>query len=378
VPDNTPQVQAYLGRASVDDAMYEALGMTRPKAYQGQMSDEEPEPNIDMDVLQGALQPDPITTQPLGKKVPSVEEAWGLRPRNPAELAASAIGKILGKQPKTVDGIRKKSELEYFLDAQPETELYDFFKYVPDAHQISNYLEGRKLRKQGLDSTVLEDGTDPRNLGGAEGYGSLGTPATSDAGLMTRPKARPEDLAEKTAAITAAKVKKDKLINSVFKAEGGYSTDKDDTGNYYNGKFVGTNHGISAPALAKELGRDPTVADMKALTKTEARQIAGDQYFDRFSIDKLPDEVQEIVLHATYMGESRGVRAMQNLLGLTPDGVMGPNTRMAMQNADFTKEEYKDEYLRELQFGTVGYSKPSATWNKHGKGWTNRYTKLAK
>ena len=69
---------------------------------------------------------------------------------------------------------------------------------------------------------------------------------------------------------------------------------------------------------------------------------------------------------------------MQNLLGLTPDGVMGPNTRMAMQNADFTKEEYKDEYLRELQFGTVGYSKPSATWNKHGKGWTNRYTKLAK
>lgn len=171
---------------------------------------------------------------------------------------------------------------------------------------------------------------------------------------------------------------KDKLIDSVFKAEGGYSTDKNDTGNYYQGKFVGTNHGISAPVLAEKLGRAPTVADMKALTKDEARKIAGEQYYDKFSLDKLPTESREIVFHAIYMGGSRGVRAMQNLLGLTPDGLMGPATRAAMENADFTKQEFRDEYLRELEFGTEGYSKPAGTWSKHGKGWTNRYNKLAK
>lgn len=201
-------------------------------------------------------------------------------------------------------------------------------------------------------------------------------PEGEPTGLMTKPKGRPMAFAE--AAEDSKPFSKDKLIDSVFKAEGGYSTDKDDAGNYYNGKFIGTNHGISAPTLAKKLGREPTVEEMKDLTKSEAKQIAGEEYYDRFSIDLLPKEVQEIVLHATFMGESRGVRAMQNLLGLTPDGIMGPNTRAGMANANFTKEEFKDAYLNELQFGTKGYSKPSATWNKHGKGWTNRYRKLAK
>lgn len=201
-------------------------------------------------------------------------------------------------------------------------------------------------------------------------------PEGEPTGLMTKPKGRPMAFAE--AAEDSKPFSKDKLIDSVFKAEGGYSTDKDDAGNYYNGKFIGTNHGISAPTLAKKLGREPTVEEMKALTKSEAKQIAGEEYYDRFSIDLLPKEVQEIVLHATFMGESRGVRAMQNLLGLTPDGIMGPDTRAGMANANFTKEEFKDAYLNELQFGTKGYSKPSATWNKHGKGWTNRYRKLAK
>jgi murein L,D-transpeptidase YcbB/YkuD len=172
--------------------------------------------------------------------------------------------------------------------------------------------------------------------------------------------------------------KRKSLIASVFKAEGGYSTDKNDTGNYYNGNFVGTNHGISAPVLAEKLGRAPTVKDMKALTVDVASEIAAEKYIDRFNIEELPDDVQEIVLHATFMGETRGVRALQNLLGLTPDGLMGPNTKSAMKNSTFTKQEYRDAFLEELEFGTQGYSKPSATWNKHGRGWTNRYNKLAK
>lgn len=176
------------------------------------------------------------------------------------------------------------------------------------------------------------------------------------------------------------------LISSVFKAEGGYSEDKADSGNYINGKFIGTNHGISAPILAEYLGREPTVEEMKNLTKDKAREIAATRYYDRFKINSLPNNLQEIVFHAVFMGETRGVRAIQNLLGLTPDGVLGPDTEAAMQKADFTKEDFKNEFLRELEFGTSKtnpktnepYSKPSPSWDFHGKGWTDRYKELAK
>tara|TARA_R110002153_G_C13083383_1_gene474635 strand:- start:100 stop:687 length:588 start_codon:yes stop_codon:yes gene_type:complete len=171
---------------------------------------------------------------------------------------------------------------------------------------------------------------------------------------------------------------RNELIDSVFRAEGGYSTDREDKGNYYpSGNFVGTNHGISAPVLAQYLGKTPTVQDMRNLTKDEAREIAATNYYDRFSIDSLPASVREIVFHAVYMGESRGVRAVQNLTGQTPDGKLGPQTRAAMRNAAFTPAEFRDEFLRELQFGTEGYSGPSDTWSAHGRGWTNRYNSLA-
>ena len=198
---------------------------------------------------------------------------------------------------------------------------------------------------------------------------TFGTPLAQS--QATPPEATPVE--QETSAPS-----RNELIDSVFRAEGGYSTDREDKGNYYpSGNFVGTNHGISAPVLAQYLGKTPTVQDMRNLTKDEAREIAATNYYDRFSIDSLPASVREIVFHAVYMGESRGVRAIQNLTGQTPDGKLGPQTIAAMRNASFTPAEFRDEFLRELQFGTEGYSGPSDTWSAHGRGWANRYNSLA-
>ena len=62
-PDNTQEIKDYLGRTAVEDALREALGV--PEVYQGMPTQEEPEPNIDMSVLQEALQPEPITVEEL-------------------------------------------------------------------------------------------------------------------------------------------------------------------------------------------------------------------------------------------------------------------------------------------------------------------------
>ena len=284
--DTTPQGGLPFETTAADRALYEALGVDVPEVYKGKMGEEEPEPNIDMDVLQKALQPDPITVEELdvkagdtltsiaeekglpvqavidanpqiknpdlirpGEKVTLPERFTGIAPedfgtaakvRAPevlsipealsymgdkrGELIMKGIEKLFGLfPPKTEEEQAAKSELEYFLDAQPDSVLPDFFKYIPDAVQVQEYLKGRADRRiEGLARESAElaaserdaagitrsltpeevdarnnvAGTDPRELGGAEGYGSVGTPADAETGegLMTRPKARPEGL----------------------------------------------------------------------------------------------------------------------------------------------------------------------------------------
>ena len=272
--DTTPQGGLPFETTAADRALYEALGVDVPEVYKGKMGEEEPEPNLDMDVLQKALQPEPITVEELevkaGDTLTAIAEEKGLpvqavidanpqiknpdliRPGEVVSLPAAqaeigqarasimsaqqeigqaraaiimkGIDKLFGMfPPKTKEEKAAKSELEYFLDAQPDSVLPDFFKYIPDAVQVQEYLKGRADRKMeglaresaelaaserdaaGITRSLTPEevaarnnvaGTDPRELGGAEGYGSVGTPADAEAGegLMTRPKARPTGL----------------------------------------------------------------------------------------------------------------------------------------------------------------------------------------
>jgi LysM repeat protein len=260
---------------AADRALYEALGVDVPEVYKGKMPEEEPEPNFDMAVLQKALQPDPITVEELevkaGDTLTAIAEEKGLpvqavidanpqiknpdliRPGEVVSLPAAqaeigqarasimpaqqeigqaraaiimkGIDKLFGMfPPKTKEEKAAKSELEYFLDAQPDSALPDFFKYIPDAVQVQEYLKGRADRKKAAGENVTLPGTvsdmgkllktatdpeapapvsedpdrefyqsgvpieervfegaktgeglmsDPRKLGGAEGYGKL-------------------------------------------------------------------------------------------------------------------------------------------------------------------------------------------------------------
>ena len=67
---------------AADRAMYEALGVDVPEVYTGKMGEEEPEPNLDMDVLQKALQPEPITVEEIevkaGDTLTAIAEEKGL------------------------------------------------------------------------------------------------------------------------------------------------------------------------------------------------------------------------------------------------------------------------------------------------------------
>ena len=69
----------------------------------------------------------------------------------------------------------------------------------------------------------------------------------------------------------------------VERAEGGYTDNPNDNGNWTGGKkgsgdLIGTNFGISAPVLKAYLGRTPSVADMKNLKKSTAEKIYKKNY----------------------------------------------------------------------------------------------------
>ena len=66
--DTTPQGGLPFETTAADRALYEALGVDVPEVYKGKMGEEEPEPNLDMDVLQDALQPEPIIVEELEVK----------------------------------------------------------------------------------------------------------------------------------------------------------------------------------------------------------------------------------------------------------------------------------------------------------------------
>ena len=162
---------------------------------------------------------------------------------------------------------------------------------------------------------------------------------------------------------------KNRLLDSVKLAEAGYTGNPKDKGNWFQGKLIGTNHGVSAPILAKWLGRAPTVSDMKKLSKKEANEIMWKDFGEKYKVEALPRDLQEIVLHGVVNSRGHAIKVMQNLLGVEADGSVGPNTLKAMQKAKFTKKDFKDALLR--KYRTFG------SWKDFGKGWTNRFERLA-
>ena len=230
-PDNTQEIEDYLQRTAVDDALRDALGI--PDVYIGKPTQEEPEPNIDMSVLQEALMPEAIAVeelpdgpapemfegidgsymfedideeQPKGlmsrrfdtkgetparelPEVLSIPEAASYMGRKRAGLIMEGINKLFGMFPPKTDVEKQaKTELEYFLDAQPESSLPDFFKYVPDKVQLAEYMKGRAERKKAAGTMNFTEGdVDTSNLQFVDIEDE-----TDTAGLMTRPKARPD------------------------------------------------------------------------------------------------------------------------------------------------------------------------------------------
>lgn len=125
------------------------------------------------------------------------------------------------------------------------------------------------------------------------------------------------------------------FIPTLQRLEGGYQNFSGDNGNYNSlGQRVGTNFGISARFYEGIIGRPPTVADMKAITKLKAEQLYKKYFWDAVYGDSLKSQsiANLITDHSVNAGEGSIGAIVQRILrndfgkDLKVDGDIGPKT----------------------------------------------------
>jgi lysozyme family protein len=128
----------------------------------------------------------------------------------------------------------------------------------------------------------------------------------------------------------------DTILTKVLRSEGGYQDKQEDDGNWYKGKNLGTNMGITPHALAKYRGTTVTKKDMLNLTEKEAREIYRQDYVAPIvrNLNPPADVLPQLVDMAINHGYGNTVVMVQRAVGTQVDGKAGPGTRKALQALD--------------------------------------------
>lgn len=130
----------------------------------------------------------------------------------------------------------------------------------------------------------------------------------------------------------------DKMLEDVIRREGPFNHLSQDKGG-------ATNWGITQSTLAAWRGRPVSVQEVKDLTADEAKLIYKTLYYTRPGIDKIPDPLDDFIFDfAVNSGPQRAIQALQEVLGVTADGHLGPITLAAVLS---------HPSLRDLQNGVV-------------------------
>ena len=151
-----------------------------------------------------------------------------------------------------------------------------------------------------------------------------------------------------------------KCLNAVLVFEGGFVNHPKDPGGR-------TNKGITQyvyNSWRKSKGL-PT-RDVKDIPMSEVTLIYKANYWDMIKGDELPSGLDLALFDfAVNSGVYRAIRFIQGIVGVRPDGVMGPITLKAIKESD------KDLVLA-ICNERMKFLKGLSTWHYFGKGWTNR------
>ena len=163
----------------------------------------------------------------------------------------------------------------------------------------------------------------------------------------------------------------DKAFEIVLGHEGGFTANPRDPGNWTGGAIGvgicrGTNFGISAAAY-------PDI-DIASITKEQAKAIYKRDYWNKINGDNLPAPLALILYDfGVNSGPATAAKALQRVLGVTQDGVIGPQTLKAVQ----AKQGQGVDIIVDILARRALFMMSLKIWNTFGFGWLRRLFRLA-
>jgi lysozyme family protein len=157
-------------------------------------------------------------------------------------------------------------------------------------------------------------------------------------------------------------------LDLVLAHEGGFQSDSRDPGNA-GGKC--TNLGVTQRVWEDYVGHKVDEAEMRSLTKELVAPLYRKEYWDAVHGDKLPCGADYLAFDfAVNAGANRAIKTIQRALKITADGIIGPVTLGAIQDAE--------DFINDFSAAKETFYRGLATFPAFGKGWLNRVAESKK
>lgn len=156
------------------------------------------------------------------------------------------------------------------------------------------------------------------------------------------------------------------LLKVILHHEGGFVNHPKDPGGM-------TNLGVTKKVYEEWVGREVSEQEMRDLTKEDVAPIYRKNYWDRCKCDELPEGVDLMVFDfAVNAGPSRSVKHLQELIGTTVDGGVGPMTLKAIDEYIDNDENGVYGLIEKLTVKRQKYYESLPTFKTFGNGWMRR------
>ena len=151
-----------------------------------------------------------------------------------------------------------------------------------------------------------------------------------------------------------------KSFELMLASEGGYVNHPSDPGGM-------TNLGVTKRVWEEWVGRESNEKEMRSLTKEMVEPLYKRKFWDACRCDDLPVGVDYLVFDmAVNAGVGRSAKLLQQCVGVSADGAIGPITITAVKAQDPEELVEKFSEARELFYRGL------TTFDVFGKGWLNR------
>ena len=153
-------------------------------------------------------------------------------------------------------------------------------------------------------------------------------------------------------------------LKYVLEHEGGFVDHPKDPGG-------ATNLGVTKSTWENWVGHPVDVEAIKNLTIADVTPLYKEKYWDKVRGDDLPQGVDYCVFDtAINSGPGRAAKFLQEAIGVTADGAIGPMTLKA------SKEANARQVIDAYSAARLAFLQELKTWETFGRGWQRRVTEV--